>query len=53
MRVNVDHERDVELLVQVNVDHERHVYPLADHMTQLRNFTKGEIRFQRFYFHFN
>ena len=29
--------------VCVNVDHECDFHPFADHMTKLRNFTKGEI----------
>ena len=39
--------------VQVNDDHGRDFYPLADHMTKIRYFTKGENRdFQQFDFHF-
>ena len=30
--------------VRFNADHDRHFSPLADHMTKLRNFTKGENR---------
>ena len=30
--------------VRVNADHGRDFNPLADHMTKLRNFTKGENR---------
>ena len=30
--------------VWVNADRGRDVHTLADHMTKLRNFTKGEIR---------
>ena len=30
--------------VRVNADHRCDLHPLADHMTKLRNFTKGEIR---------
>ena len=30
--------------MRVNADHGRDFYPLADYMTKLRNFTKGEIR---------
>ena len=29
--------------VRVNVNQERDFHPLADHMTKLRNCTKGEI----------
>ena len=29
--------------MQFNVDHGRDFRPLADHMTKLQNFTKGEI----------
>ena len=28
---------------RANADHRRDFHPLADHMTKLRNFTKGEI----------
>ena len=28
--------------VRVNADHRHDFNPLADHMTKLRNFTKGE-----------
>ena len=28
--------------VRVNADHGRYFHPLADHVTKLRNFTKGE-----------
>ena len=31
-------------IVRVTADHGRDFYPLADHMTKLRDFTKGEIR---------
>ena len=31
-------------IVRVKADHGRDFHPLADHMTKLRNFTKGEIR---------
>ena len=31
-------------VVRVNADHERDFSPLGDHMTELRNFTKGENR---------
>ena len=30
--------------MQVSADHGRDFHPPADHMTKLRNFTKGEIR---------
>ena len=30
--------------VWVNADHGRDLHHLADHMTKLRNFIKGEIR---------
>ena len=30
--------------VRFNADHDHHFSPLADHMTKLRNFTKGENR---------
>ena len=30
--------------LRVNADHGRDDHPLADHMTKLRNVTKGEIR---------
>ena len=30
--------------VRVNADHGRDFNPLADHMTKIRNFTKGENR---------
>ena len=29
--------------MQVSADHGRYFHPLADHMTKLRNFIKGEI----------
>ena len=39
--------------VRVNVYHGLDFNPLADHMTKLRNFTKGESHdFQHFDFHF-
>ena len=31
--------------VRVSADHGRDFHPLADHMTQLRDFIKGEIRY--------
>ena len=40
--------------VRVYADHGRDFQPLADHMTKLRNFTKGEIRkFSTFSFSFH
>ena len=40
--------------VRVNADHRRDFHPLADHMTKLRDFTKGEIReFSAFPFSFH
>ena len=30
--------------VRINADHGRDLNPLADHMTTLRNFAKGENR---------
>ena len=39
--------------VRVNANHGRDFNPLADHMTKLRNFNKGEIViFQHFDFQF-
>ena len=29
--------------VRVNADNERDFHPLADHMTKLKNFTKGDF----------
>ena len=31
-------------IVRVNADHGRDFHPLADHVTTLQNYTKGEIR---------
>ena len=34
---------NVRVNVRVNVNHRRDFHPLVDHVTNLRNFTKGEI----------
>ena len=40
--------------LRVKADHGRDFHPFADHVTKLRNFTKGEIReFSAFPFSFH